>query len=416
MNKILLFTLFILLLVSCNPSLTTYTFIYNDEGPNRVIAERMEELLEAEFYNVDIQLIEGKGTNTNIDSMLSNNADMALVENYIPYVEGINSAFSVYSEVLHIFYEKDILANRFEDLMYNHTIYLGKESSPTYNIMMDLFDFYGLDQTQISVTFNKGQAKVIVELTNLLTKDHLVQYKDFKLFSFNKIHDLGNGSKVEGITLKYPRMAPFVIPANTYWDLTNDPVVTLSVDLIMIVRSGMGEVAVTDFVKTMLRNRQIFTLIDPLLYDGMREDFDQSRLNIPLHEGARIYLARDEPSFIERYAELGGVLLALIIAISSGIVSLTKWQAQKKKDEIDVFYEDLLRVKNTIPSIKDLVRGAEKIRHVQASQNKAFEMLISEELVANDSFRIYMELSKETINELRGRMRALKAKQASATS
>lgn len=415
MNKVITFLLSILILAACNPITTDFTFIYNDEGPNQQIAENMEELLESKF-NVDIILKKGLNTNANIDSLVSQNVDIALVENYIPYVEEINSVFSVYSEVLHIFYKKEIESNKFEDLMYNHTIYIGREASPTYNLMMDLFDFYGLDQSQVSIIFDIVQADVVVELTNLLSRDHLEIYSDFKLFSFDKMEDFGNGSNVEGITLKYPRMAPFIIPANTYWDFTTESVVTLSVDLIMIVRSNMGEVAVTDFVKTMLRNRQVFTLIDPLLYSGMKEDFDQSRLNIPLHEGARIYLDRDEPSFIERYAELGGVLLALIIALSSGIVSLTKWQAQKKKDEIDVFYEDLLNVKNIIPSIRELPQAIEKIKHVQRSQNKAFEMLISEELVANDSFRIYMELSKETINELRGRMRALKAKQGSATS
>ncbi len=415
MNKIISFLAIVFLVASCNIKTEHFSFIYNDEGPNKEIAEKMENLLESEF-NVDIHLIQGKGTNANIDSLMGGFVDIALVENYIPYIEGVNSAFSVYSEVLHIFYKKNIQAVRFEDLMYNQLIYIGREASPTYNLMMDLFDFYGLDQDQISVTFEMAEAEVIVELTNLLSRAHLLGYSDFKLFSFDKMEDLGNGSKVEGITLKYPRMAPFVIPANTYWDFTTEPVVTLSVDLIMIVRSGMGEIAVTDFAKTMLRNRQVFTLIDPLLYNGMKEGFDQSRLNIPLHEGARIYLDRDEPSFIERYAELGGVLLALIIALSSGIVSLTKWQAQKKKDEIDVFYEDLLQVKNTIPFIKDLAAAAAQVKHIQNSQNKAFEMLISEELVANDSFRIYMELSKETINELRGRMRLLKSKQTSATS
>ncbi|MFK7953170.1 MAG: TAXI family TRAP transporter solute-binding subunit [Ekhidna sp.] len=415
MNKIIILILGIFFVASCNPITTTFTFIYNDEGPNQQIAEKMEELLEREF-NVDIVLTKGIGTNSNIDSLVNGNIDIALVENYISYTEGVNSAFSVYSEVLHVFYKKNIEASKFQDLMYNHDVYIGRESSPTYNLAMDLFDFYGLDQDRISVIFELAEAEVVLELTNLLSRSHLLGYSDFKLFSFDNMEDLGNGSKVEGITLKYPRMAPFVIPANTYWGFTTEPVVTLSVDLIMIVRSGMGEVAVTDFAKTMLRNRQIFTLIDPLLYDGMKEDFDQSRLNIPLHEGARVYLDRDEPSFIERYAELGGVILALIIAISSSIVSLTKWQAQKKKDEIDVFYEDLLKVKNTIPSIKDLADGATNIKHIQNSQNKAFEMLISEELVANDSFRIYMELSKETINELRGRMRVLKAKMSNSTS
>ncbi len=142
----------------------------------------------------------------------------------------------------------------------------------------------------------------------------------------------------------------------------------------------------------------------------MSENFNQGKLNIPLHEGARTFLDRDEPSFVERYAELGGVILSLIIAAWSGLVSLTKWQAQKKKDRIDEFYEDLINIKNAITSLKNSKEVIEKIKHVKSSQNKAFELLISEELVANESFRIYMELSKETVNELRSKLKSVKSR------
>jgi TRAP-type uncharacterized transport system substrate-binding protein len=367
----------------------------------------MEELLETTFFNVDIELIEGISTQSNIDSLLSNNVDIALIENYVAYEEGINSAFAVYSEVLHIFYHKDITSNSFEELMSNHTIYIGPRLSPTYNLMMDLFDFYGLDASEMDVTFNMAKSEVIVVLTNLFSREELIGFRDYRLFSFDSADNYGNGSIVEGISLKYPRLSPFLIPESTYRTVSEGPVLTLSVELIMIVRSSMGQIAVTDFTKTMLQNRQVFSPIDPLLYNGLREDFDRSRLNIPLHEGARVFLDRDEPGFLERYAELGGVILSIVIAVGSGIVSLARWQIQKKKDRIDDFYEDLLQVKNEIPKLKNLKDGALKIREIQTAQNKAFEMLISEELLANDSFRIYMELSKETINELRAKMRAL---------
>jgi TRAP-type uncharacterized transport system substrate-binding protein len=405
-----------ILIASCNPTLTTFTFIYNDEGPNEEIAMRMEQLLEREFYNVDFQIIKGVSTNAILDSISSGNVDMGLVENYVNYQPGVNSAFSVYSEVLHIFYKEDIDGSSFENLVYSAPIYIGREESPTYNMMMDLFDFYGLDLSNINVTFNMGEAGTVVELTNLFTKDELQNYQGYKLFSFDDVANLGNASSVEGIVLKNPRLSPFVIPEKAYWSFTSSPVVTLSVDLIMIVRSEMLEVSVNDFAKTMLRNRQVFTSIDPLLFNGLREDFNQGILNIPLHEGARTFLDREEPSFIERYAELGGVILSIVIAIFSGIVSLSKWQAQKKKDKIDEFYEDLMNIKNAIPKINEIPAAIQKVKHVQASQNKAFEMLIAEKLIANDSFRIYMELSKETINELRGKMRIIKAKKATTTS
>lgn len=416
MNKIILSCVITFLLISCNPTTTHFSFIYNNEGPNREIAQKMEKLLESEFYNVDIHLIEGIGTDANLDSLELKRIDIALVENYVNHRDGVNSAFSVYSEVLHIFYQEGLDASSFETLMYDKLIYIGREESPTYNLMMDLFDFYGLDLSRIKVTFNMTESLVVVELTNLFTKSELQNYQGFKLFSFDQVGNIGNASVVEGIALKYPRLEPFVIPQRSYWDFTQEPIVTLSVDLVMMVRSGMLEVSVNDFTKTMLRNRQIFTPIDPLLFDGLREDFDQSKLNIPLHEGARTFLDRDEPSFIERYAELGGVILSIIIALWSGIVSLTKWQAQKKKDKIDEFYEDLMNIKNKIPSMQKVADGVTMVKRVQMAQNKAFEMLIAEKLVANDSFRIYMELSKETINELRGKMRVIKTKLERTTS
>lgn len=415
MKKIITVALAIIFLASCNPTTLTFSFIYNDEGPNKEIATKMKELLESEF-NVEIMLIEGLNTNANLDSLIYDQVDIALVENYVNYQEGLNSAFSVYSEVLHVLYKADMDGSSFSSLMYSGPVYIGKENSPTYNLMMDLWDYYGLDASQINVTFNMSEASVVVELTNLFTKQHLRDFQGFKLFSFDDASNLSEASAVQGITLKYPRLSPFIIPENSYWSFTEKPVVTLSVDLVMMVRSGMGEVAVNDFTKTMLRNRQIFTSIDPLLFEGMQEDFDRAKLNIPLHEGARIFLEREEPSFIERYAELGGVILSIIIALWSGIVSLTKWQAQKKKDKIDEFYEDLMNIKNGISKLDTIADGMKRVKRVQMAQNKAFEMLIAEKLVANDSFRIYMELSKETINELRGKMRILKAKQERATS
>ena len=410
-QSIFLFLGLLLVLASCNPTTVTYSFIYNPDGPNPEVAENMKRVLEGEF-NVEIKLIEGVHTNANIDSLVLSKVDFALVENYIPYRKGMNSAFSFYSEVLHIFYDKDLDPQSFEELIYDKTVFVGRRGSPTYHMMMDLFNFYGLDQSRINISFNIVRSDVIVLLSTLLSEDELMGFRDFELYSFDDIDTYGmGGSSVEGISLKYPRIDPFVIPTKTYGDLTSEPVVTLSIDVVMMVRSGMGTIAVTDLTKTMLRNRQTFAPIDPLLYHGMREDFDQSKLNFPLHEGARVFLDRDEPSFLERYAELGGVVFSIVIAIVGGLVSLTKWQTQKKKDKVDEFYEELLSVKNAISKITNIKEGLQKIKSVQASQNKAFEMLISEELVANDSFRIYMELSKETISELRGRMRTIKALQ-----
>lgn len=376
----------------------------------------MEALLEATYYNTDFQLIKGLGTSQNLDSLIAGTVDFALVDNYVDYTAGINSLFSVYSEVLHVFYRSDQEITSFLALVSDKPLYIGRENSPTYNLMMDLFDFYGVPTSEMQVTFQMAEADVVVVLANLLDNGTLREFEGFRLFSFSESSSINGASTVQGISLKYPRLLPFVIPKDAYGAFSQKPIVTLTVDLVVMARATLGEVPVNDFTRTILRNRQVFTVIDPLLYNGMQEDFDQGRLNIPLHEGARSFLARDEPSFAERYAELGGVILSLIIASWSGLISLAKWQAQKKKDRIDEFYEDLITTKNQISLLKRPKEVLERIKHVKFSQNKAFELLISEELVANESFRIYMELSKETLNDLRVKLKSLKANAARQVS
>ena len=400
-----------LLITSCNLQTIEFSFVYSDEGPNEKIASKMKALLEEEFHNVHINLIEDHNSNSKIDGLVKGEADFAFMDNYFPYEEGIRSIFPIYQKILHIFYKKEINVRSFEELFYHHVVYIGKRESSAYNIMEDLFEYYGLDRSKIKTTENLTKSDVVVLLTSLLKKEDFIGFRDYKLFSFDQISDFNYGSSVEGISLRHPSLEPFTIPKNLYWNFSRKQIVTLSLNHVMLVRSGIGAVAVTDFIKTMLGNRQIFIAIDPLLHRGMREDFDRFRLRFPLHEGARAYLDRDEPGFVERYAELGGVVFSIVIALGSGIISLTKWQVQRKKDKIDEFYKDLMEVKNVTPYIKTMNEGLEKIQFVKKAQNKAFTMLIEEELVANESFRIYMELSKETINELRIRMRIIKTMQ-----
>ena len=70
-----------------------------------------------------------------------------------------------------------------------------------------------------------------------------------------------------------------------------------------------------------------------------------------------------------------------------------------------------MEIKNDLPNIRSVKEAQAKIGEIKSEQNRAFKMLINEELSANESFRIYMELSKETIAELTNRAKSILAKQ-----
>ena len=67
-----------------------------------------------------------------------------------------------------------------------------------------------------------------------------------------------------------------------------------------------------------------------------------------------------------------------------------------------------MNIKNQVDRISDSKNLKIKLNEVKASQKKAFDMLIHEKLEANESFRIYMELSKEVIEDIKIKIMQIK--------
>ena len=379
------------------------------------IARTVKEVMERN-HDVEIELIIGEGSLANLDSLSQGKADFTITESHVPFRKGIESLLPFYPQILHVFYKSEDSYDDFASVFYDKKVFIGLEGSGSYRFMNDLFDFFALDRSRFEITDNAFANDVFCGFTDIIKTEYLAGFEGFRLYSFDQIHKFGRGSIAEGISLKFPQVKPFVIPGMTYGNLSEEPIITLTTDVVLTAREGLPEDLIYDMTKTIFRDQQEFTAISPSIYIDLTENFDRSKLNFPLANGSRIYLDRDEPSFVERYAELGGVLFSIAIALVSALISLSKWQNQKKKDRVDIFYQDLMDIKNELPNIHDIKLGIQKINEVKSAQNKAFEMLIDEKLTADESFRIYMELSKETINEIRLRIKQVQIEHQKAKS
>lgn len=412
-------TLFLLLAVilaiqSCQQKKPVYTFVHSDNEPEGTMAKAMIKLLQESDLPYEFEIKLSDGTGPNIDSIKADLADLAIVENNLAYVEGIKTCLPIYKQVLHVFYKNDYPITTLEELLYGKKVYIGIEGSSSEIFMKSLFEFYDLDTGKFTITENQFDNDVFCGFSDIITEEVFLaglKSEGYRLYSFGDIEKFGKGSKAEAITLRYPHYETFIIPDGTYGSITEGPIVTIATETILVVKSSLSDNFVYEITKKIYREKQALNEISPLVYGTMKEDFDRGEISFPLHNGARIFFDRDEPTFFERYAELGGVAFSIILAIVSGLVSLSRWQKQKKKDRVDVFYKDLIMIKNHIHEIKSSQEGIDKLKSIHAQQTHAFDMLIEEKLDANESFRIYMELSKETINELKVKIKKLLAKQ-----
>ena len=405
------YLLVFLALASCGPDQEKFRIIYSSDEPIGQIANKMKEIIDrsGEF---EAELIIGPGSISNVDSLLKGAADLAIIENHTPVEDSVSAILPFYPQILHILYQSDDEIWDFKKVVEGKKVFIGLEGSGTYRFMKDLFKFFQVDESQVELTDNPFDMEVYCSFGDIIKDENLIGLETFKLFSFDRVERYGKGSIAEAISLKYPQLKPFIIPDKTYRQLTPHPVLTLAVDAVLVSRTQIPTQSIYNLTKLLFYHHQDFNSISPLISIDLTERFDPNILNFPLHEGSRQYLEKDEPSFLERYAELIGVLFSIAIALTSGLLSLTKWRKQTKKDRIDVYYKKIIDIKNDIPKLRSSREARQKILELQREQDKAFELLIDEKLQANESFRIYMELNKEIIQALVVRAKAFKRLEA----
>jgi len=221
-----------------------------------------------------------------------------------------------------------------------------------------------------------------------------------KLFSFGDPADIGLGGPVDRVVLLNPRLRPFVIPVGTYDDLTPEPVLTVAVDRLLVSRSDLDSALVYDLFAELLRLRPALFSARPELYQPIDDDIAHSNLAFSLHPGALAYLKRDEPTFIERYSGVAEVAVTLLIAAISAGLALIKIYRVRRKNRLDKFLVEVIKIRNTVNPQSSEAERAEAIAKIKALRDYGFEQLVDEKLAADESFRIFIELTNSTVDEL----------------
>jgi hypothetical protein len=224
--------------------------------------------------------------------------------------------------------------------------------------------------------------------------------ENVRWFSFGAPEDVGNGSLVDLAIFLNPRLRPFVIPAGTFGELTPEPVVTVAVDNLLVARADLDKSVVYDIYAEILRLRPALFGTRPELYRPIDEHVAQTNFVYSLHQGALAFLKRDEPTFIERYSGVAEVVATLLVGIVSGLFAIVKIYRIRRKNRLDEFLVEVIGIRNSVQPHSSEEERAAAMASIRALQDRAFELLVDEKLAADDSFRIFTELSNDTIRRI----------------
>ena len=303
----------------------------------------------------------------------------------------------------------------FKSLCEGRSMYIGEKGSATYILMNKLFTSFEVDTSLVEISYQIfDQVDVFCAFTHIIRNEDLQGMEDFMLFSFDKVDHIGKGSIIEGICLKNPYLSPFVIPNQLYNENNSTPVLTLSSMALLVGTERLPRDVVYDIIKTLRSSRLQLGREGTLAMMDFNDSYNLHRINFPLHPGAMDYLDRHQTSFLERYAEVISVLVSIIIALGSAIFTFNGWNKQRKKNRVDMFYAKILDIKTLSESTASVVDLMQLIGQIQDIQKEAFEMLMQEKLIADESFRIFVELSKDTLQYLESKLATLQEDMLSA--
>ncbi len=337
-----------------------------------------------------------------LESLLDGSADLAIVENTRAFTDGVRTVLPLYEGVVHLSARQDFDAAAYRDrerrprveiVNNSHTAALMAQllAKRSDKLSKDVLRWREGDPGEPDLQFYVGP----------ISPEHTDWFREgFSLIPLGRMDAAGAEFYIEGIQFLIPQLRATRIPALTYSLPGNESGIdALAVDMLLVARGDLKDEVVFDLTATLLEEKARFAAVEPALFRWLRSSFDNDDLAFPLHRGARQYFERDEPGFLERYAETLNFLVYLTVLLLSGLVALGRWRARLRKDRIDAFYTRILDLRTR----QDEQVPRELLEELEKMEREAFTALIDERLAADDSFRIFTELAQGLRRDLERR-------------
>lgn len=393
-----------LLLISCEDSRQDFRMATGAvESRHYRVGNRIAKVLN-QYMNHEFALDTiGQGSINNSQRLIQGFTNFALAQNDVP-VSGnqgeLRTVLPLYPQLFFIIYRDSIEAHSLKELVQGRKIAIGPETGATSTFTKTFFESMGIEASDYELIYSNYQANTISDsipisisvtgFNNSRIREMLIEKKG-KIWSLDKAQLMNRGSLVDGFCLQYPFAYPFIIPKNTYQKYPSQPVLTIALDNVLLAHKSVDVNTVYTMVKTILDNKEILVGQD-VSFRFIKDNFNNESLQFPLHEGTKQYLNRNKPSFLERYAELLALIVTTLTVGIGGLSTFWRWNKQRKKDRIDEYYLEVLKIENEAKQVEDISRLKRMLEEMERLRQKAFSQLVQEKLLADDSFRIFITL------------------------
>ena len=392
--------LFVCLLAACSREPIPLVLSISTEEPAQTIADAMAPLLADVGIEVDVR------PNADLGSILAavsnGDADLGIVEEPAQRIPGLRTVVPLYPSILHVLYRHGRDVSGFPELISGQNVYAGPVGGTAWRALQQLAQDFRIGEGEYVILPDPWRVEpdVFFILGGLLEPASIARLDGYRLFSFGQAGQLGSGTTAEGIALRYPNAQPFILPDGVYGPFTEGPVLTLTTRTVLVARDDLDPNLTYLIAMQLFEHAHEIAVGYQLVMTELHEKVDPAMLSLPLHRGSRYYIDKDQPGFLERYADAIGVSLTIVAALGSGLVALMRRRKARRKDRIDVYYRRILAIRHELASASDINEYNRLESRIKAIQEEVFGLLIAERLNVDESLTLFLDLSNRVLGEI----------------
>ncbi|MGK7888818.1 MAG: TAXI family TRAP transporter solute-binding subunit [Leptolyngbyaceae cyanobacterium] len=353
----------------------TYTVRLASGGPTGEyysVAQAIAQVTAENYPKIRIEVVESPGSTQNMADVHDRVVDLALVQSNTPVKREVRAIAQLYPEMLHLIVNQSAGINTMADLQ-GKRIALMPKGSGSHSLFWPVGEHYGLDPREFTSTILSTR-----EATQALLNDEVDALfrvigignaeiaKVLKTGQFNLVPF----DQIQALQLTQPYLQSTIIPKGTYDGRLPSPdrdLSTISVSALLVAHKDVDNEVIRAVTQVLYDHRNELIQQNPLLANiGSPETMRD--LGFRLHPETIAYHAQDDPSFLERYAELLGLLLSILILTASGLWQLRSWLLSRQKNRADHYNLEIL-------DLISEVDHATTLEELQVIRHKLFAIL-----------------------------------------
>lgn len=343
----------------------------SSSGDAYQFARAIEVIVERHHPEIQIEIVETKGTAENLELLDKRELDLAMVQADVDAVSSARIVSRLYPDFFQLVVREESDINDFTDLR-NKKIALPTKGGGQWISFWFVAEHFGLEEDDIDyITPGSEEARRMMIEGEVDAVFRVRAAPHDVIADIIKAHPCKLISIEQGaaMRLKQPALDAAYMPKGAYQGSPAVPdidILTVAVDRLLVAHESASQYAVKEITRTLYERRRELLEITALAGFIQQPNREKGTF-IPLHKGAQQFYDREKPPYYVENADFFALILSMFLVLLSSVAGLRSFFLSRQKNKADTYAKKLVQLTAE-------VRQSQDISFVQEKKNEILQI------------------------------------------